>query len=91
MSCDPVVVRAVGSNGYLEAYATDGVVFDPGGYDSIAKLDLDEWRATYPGEQPEDGDIDILDLGFWDTEGVYSPADAEWRAEFKKEREADNG
>ena len=38
------------------------------GYDNITRLDADEWRAFYPGEDISAGH-DILDFGSWDTNG----------------------
>ncbi|RWM29424.1 hypothetical protein [Mesorhizobium sp.] len=50
-------------------------------YDDIAKFDLAEWRAYYPGEDLDD--LDILDIGFWTVAGDYIAPEPDWRAELR--------
>lgn len=57
------------------------------GYDDITRLDVDEWRAFYPGEDVS-GPHDVLDFGSWDEAGRYVPAEADWREDFRRERAA---
>lgn len=54
----------------------------------IARFNLDEWRKTYPGEIMTGTHIDILDLGFWITDGTYTPPDEFWRDEFRAQLKA---
>lgn len=49
------------------------------------KIDVDEWRLRYPGEDME-GEHDILDFGFWlrakpGEEQRYEPPCEDWRKE----------
>lgn len=50
----------------------------------IVRIDVDEWRAHYPGESLESSTQDILDFGYWyrDANGVehYEPPCDDWRA-----------
>jgi len=88
--------RATGNWGELVCDITTGNVlaYEPGndwekegdGYVNIVRLDADEWRAAYPGEDITLGH-DILDFGSWDTDGVYVGPELEWRAEYKTMRE----
>ena len=49
------------------------------GYFGVVRCDIDEYRATYPGE-PIDH-MDILDIGTWDSTGQYEPASDDFRTE----------
>ena len=79
---------ATGNWGELICDATTGNVIEyrhggdwekPGdGYDNITRLDPDEWRAFYPGEDIAAGH-DILDFGSWDAEGRYVGPEMDWR------------
>jgi hypothetical protein len=57
------------------------------GYDKITRLDADEWRNYYLGEDISAGH-DILDFGSWDAEGTYVGPEMDWREEFAKARHA---
>lgn len=61
---------------------------DHAGYRFI-KLDIDEWKRTYPGEDPSGVIHDCLDFGAWLPDGIYLPADKEWRADFRALRGKD--
>lgn len=49
------------------------------GYDVAVKFDITEFRAAYPNERIEGMHVDILDIGSWDREGVYEPAEPSYR------------
>lgn len=86
-----------GSHGMLVVDAQTGEIVDrayePGCpcddncYARILLFDVDEWKRTYPGENPaEAGEVDVLDLGFWHNDetvpegiGKYEPPDQDWR------------
>ena len=53
--------------------------YDVSDYPDIAQLDLDEWLITSTGENPETGEHDILDFGYWTEDGEYSEPSAEFR------------
>lgn len=53
------------------------------GYRDIVKVDVAEWRKTYPNETL--GDVDVLDVGYWIRGGSYEPPVEDWRAEFRKQ------
>ena len=68
-------------SGHVIEYHRSSEWQKPGdGYDNITRLDVDEWRAYWPG-----GDLfaghDILDFGSWDTDGVYVGPEIDWREE----------
>ena len=52
------------------------------GYRDIVKVDLAEFYATYGNDDPSEH-IDILDVGFWFTDGFggvgYEAPDGDWR------------
>lgn len=78
--CDPVT-------GNVLAYNRGGDYEKEGdGYDNITRLDVDEWRHTYP-----EGDItaghDILDFGSWDKDDVYVGPEEDWRFNLWAERD----
>ena len=89
-----------GSHGELDVFASSGEVITyrsetdtcggpcEGSYAEIARLDVDEWRAAYPGEDVTSGTHDILDFGYWSRDGVYEPPAYDWREDFAKERAA---
>lgn len=62
-----------------ECYAAFGNAACP--YDDIVRFDVEEWRRTYPSEEPEG--MDILDIGFWTPEGVYTGPELDWREEYR--------
>ena len=41
-------------------------------YADIRRFNVQEWRGFYNAD-PANEWIDILDIGFWDTNGIYSP------------------
>lgn len=94
---DPKMFTATGNWGTLVCDTVTGVVIlydrdnsdwekEGDGYDNITRLDVDEWRRTYPG-----GDIsaghDIIDFGSWDTDGVYCAPEWDWRFNLWMDRE----
>jgi hypothetical protein len=59
------------------------------GYALVTRVDWDEWRRTYPGEDPAGMLLDVLDVGYWYDTGMitgYEPAAADWRREFADHR-----
>ena len=53
-------------------------------YDQMpTRVDVDEWRKKYPGEDVDAGH-DVLDFGLWFDE-TYYPPDPGFRKEWKKE------
>lgn len=74
------MITLVGSNG-TATFNSDGTParYDVSDYPDIAQLDLDEWLITYTGENPETGEHDILDFGYWTEDGEYSEPCAEFR------------
>lgn len=44
------------------------------------RVDVEEWRRRYPGEDIEHGN-DILDPGYWFADGRYEPPCESWREE----------
>lgn len=81
------VGTADGSYGEVEFDALTGAVLGPiyGDDESMApmRIDVAEWRETYPGEDISDATHDILDLGYTSFGGSVEKADEEWRAEFR--------
>lgn len=72
--------------GLVMHYERGGEWEKPGdGYDNITRLDADEWRRFYPGENITLGH-DILDFGSWDTDGRYVGPETDWREEYAKMR-----
>jgi len=52
-----------------------------GTYDDIERFDLKENRGYWNREVfPEHG-LDILDVGYWTKDGLYVPAESDWRKE----------
>lgn len=50
---------------------------------SIERFNLSEY-AEYYGKE-DDEEFDILDLGYWTTDGTYEPPVEEWRKQIEKE------
>jgi hypothetical protein len=72
--------------GNILSYERGGDYEKPGdGYDNITRLDADEWRATYPGQDISAGH-DILDFGSWDTSGLYVGPEQDWRESLWNDR-----
>lgn len=66
--------------GMVVSYDDEGNLPDPDGgtgYANIVRLDVDEWRRTYPGQDLTH--VDILDIGTRDTDGEYVGPEYEWR------------
>lgn len=82
--------QVTGSHGELIVDADSGEIIersDVSAYPEVARFDMNEWRATYPDETPENASpIDILDLACTLTTGERCAADAYWREEFKHMR-----
>lgn len=49
------------------------------GYHDIVRVDVAEWKHTYPNE--EFNGCDILDIGYWMADGTYEPPVLDWRYE----------
>lgn len=59
------------------------------GYGMVVRVDWEEWRRAYPGEEPAGMSLDVLDVGYWYDTGMatgYEPANADWRREFADHR-----
>jgi hypothetical protein len=70
--CDPVT-------GNVITYDRGGDWEKEGdGYDNLTRVDVDEWRRTYPEEDITAGH-DILDFGTWDKDGCYVGPEEDWR------------
>jgi hypothetical protein len=82
-------VIALSSHGEIEFDGTTGQIVEnkTKGYINIARFDVEEWKEYYKGEKLE-GDIDILDLGYWETNGTYVPPVEAWRQDFKCQRQS---
>lgn len=52
---------------------------DGDGYDTITRLDVDEWCRHYPNEPLECAEHDILDFGSWDKNNNYEEPAHDWR------------
>jgi len=64
---------------YYDADALEGE-----DYNKIARLDVQEWRETYPNrEMAGDTVHDILDWGYWTVDGVYEPPCESYRMDLK--------
>lgn len=50
-------------------------------YGSLVRFDIPEY-CTYWNESPADS-YDILDLGSWNQNGSYEPADEDFRSDYK--------
>lgn len=55
------------------------------GYDSIVRLDVDEWVDYWPGGNLFAGH-DILDFGSWDSDGHYEGPEMDWRESLLADR-----
>lgn len=83
-------VTIAGSHGSMVVDASTGVVLKwnhsgDGDYKDIVKIDLDEYRRTYPGPGGIMARIDVLDVGYWDKSGAYEPPAEHWRKEFRQQ------
>jgi hypothetical protein len=85
LTCDANTGEVLTYHAEDDAYGPD----DPEGqgYRDVERLDVKEWRDTYPGEELADGRHDLLDFGFWTKGGKYEPADESWREAFRQDRE----
>ena len=53
----------------------------------VLRFDVDEWSAAYPGEKLGDlAVVDILDLGYWTSAGIYTMPEADFRRSLASER-----
>ena len=75
------------SHGCVTFVGTTGEVIDTELDDDFGAVpiyvNVAEWRKTYPGEDPDGEEHDILDFGYIDSEGVYIPPDETWREDYK--------
>ena len=86
------------SCGFVVFDCDSGVVtnceLDPDGYSPDqcpAVVDVDEWRARYPGEWGAlENNHDILDFGYWKRDGSYEPPCESWRKERAEMIEEEN-
>ncbi|MBT1154407.1 hypothetical protein J1C56_02255 [Aminobacter anthyllidis] len=72
------------NTGRVISYDHQGTLPDPDGetgYSDIVRVDLDEWRKTYPREEPQH--LDVLDVGAWTSGGEYVPPEVEWRKDIR--------
>ena len=51
---------------------------------NIARIDIDEWEAQYPGEELKDSHHDILNFGYWNNDGSYDKPEQSWREDRKQ-------
>jgi hypothetical protein len=84
-----MTILIYGSHGEIDADPLTGAVtaYRPAidtelDYDDIARIDIDEWRAAYPGETLVTGDI--LDFGFWTKDGRYVAHDEAFRDDWRR-------
>lgn len=54
------------------------------------RVDVDEWRRRYPGEDIAAGH-DILDFGYWMKNGEYEPPCEDWRKDRERMIEKEKG
>jgi hypothetical protein len=45
-------------------------------------VDIDEYKSYYG--YPMQNDVDVLDIGYWTLDGIYTPPIYEWREELKQ-------
>ena len=83
-----------GSHGEMRADALTGHVIELNNddynsieYNVIVRFDIDEWRQKYPDEELNGMNMDILDIGFWCSDGEYVPPEEEWREDLRRENE----
>ncbi len=78
---------SVDSKTGLVLSCTDSADIEGDGYRFIRRFDVDEWRQFYPGEEPVDMMIDILDIGYWEAAGgkrvEYEPPEDDYRNELR--------
>lgn len=66
--------------GNVVRYDRGGDWEKPGdGYDTITRLDVDEWQKFYAAGESLTAGHDILDFGSWDNTGLYVGAEMDWR------------
>ncbi|ESZ33839.1 hypothetical protein [Mesorhizobium sp. L2C067A000] len=78
------------STGNVLSYDDGGTLPDPDcpperGYTDYVRVDLDEWRKTYTGQEPDC--LDVLDVGFWyldDGVEKYEGPEQDWRDEYER-------
>ena len=77
-------ITVTGEYGTLTCDSVTGEVveYEPSGwaevsYAYIVRVDVDEWQTHYPGETLYN--CDILDIGYWDKDGEYGPAEPGFR------------
>jgi len=75
--------RLISSHGYVDFDPATGVVQDvslsPEFGAPPAQVNVYEWHKRYPGETLGNDEHDILDFGYVDADGVYSPPCDDWR------------
>lgn len=85
-------VTVIGVEGLLVVEPSTGEVLrvldfhGSGALANVVRVDLDEWRAAWRSD-PLGQQIDVQDVGYWTTVGVFTPPDAEWRGEIRSHRE----
>lgn len=77
------------SNGELVIDESGSVIVDESTYDNdnlkgIVRFNVKEYKKHYPDE-PEPGTYDILDLGYWTSDGEYEPPCTDWREQIRNE------
>lgn len=77
------MIIVFGSKG-TATFDIDGTAIENGDYPEIDRINVAEWRATYPGEDPEKRSHDVLDWGFWSKDGTYTPPEEDWRVECRR-------
>ena len=81
------MIRIDSSFGWIETddygYVINKQLDSPCYLDSIKKIDLKDWDDFYEHikqkPSPKPSEFDILELGFWNEDDTYTPADIEWR------------
>ena len=75
--------RLISSHGHVDFNSEFGFVrstdLDSEFGDPPIWVNVFEWRARYPGETLGNDEHDILDFGYVDAKGVYSPPCDDWR------------
>ena len=87
----PRVITVVSTHGIITA-DKDGKVIEvlsyigsrsPATWELLAidRLDVVEWQYSYPFDDITDGELDILDIGYWNKDGSYERPCYSWREE----------
>jgi hypothetical protein len=87
-------ITVFGSWGSMTADAASGLklthtpgkgceIVNKGGYHNIERFDVDEWHRAYPDRDITADEIGILDIGFWDKQKNYEPAEPDCRPEWE--------